>query len=163
MIDAKLRVVGGPFSGQIVQLPRGKLLIGRADDCDVRPKSEFVSGYHCVFLLDEFTLRIRDLGSKNGTIVNGHRIGTSATILLHDDLIAIGDMNLLVDFRPAKAEGDSATVSPSALEGTGVFEGDTLQADIPAAFPPPASPLPAAPAPAPVDPNAVSTSTEQIP
>ena len=97
MIDAKLRVVGGPFSGQIVQLPRGKLLIGRADDCDVRPKSEFVSGYHCVFLLDEFTLRIRDLGSKNGTIVNGHRIGTSATILLHDDLIAIGDMNLLVD------------------------------------------------------------------
>ena len=88
MIDAKLRVVGGPFFGQTIQLPRGKLLIGRAEDCDVRPNSEFVSGYHCVLLLDDFTLRIRDLGSKNGTIVNGHRVGTSAVILLQDDLIA---------------------------------------------------------------------------
>jgi|HubBroStandDraft_6_1064221.scaffolds.fasta_scaffold10521_2 pSer/pThr/pTyr-binding forkhead associated (FHA) protein len=159
MIDAKLRVVGGPFFGQTIQLPRGKLLIGRAEDCDVRPNSEFVSGYHCVLLLDDFTLRIRDLGSKNGTIVNGHRVGTSAVILLQDDLIAIGDMNILVDFAPARAEVDSADSTnrlPTALEGTGIFEGDTLEAEIPRAIQPPASRPP-------VDPNAVSPSTEPTP
>jgi pSer/pThr/pTyr-binding forkhead associated (FHA) protein len=155
MIDAKLRVVGGPFFGQTIRLPRGKFLIGRAEDCDVRPKSEFVSGYHCVLLLDDFTLRIRDLGSKNGTIVNGHRIGTSAVILLQDDLIAIGDMNILVDFAAVES-ADSANRLATALEGTGIFEGDTLEAEIPRAIHPPAS----AP---PVDPNAVSPSTEPIP
>ena len=43
-MNAKLSMVGGPASGQTIQIPRGKLLIGRAEDCDVRPESEFVSG-----------------------------------------------------------------------------------------------------------------------
>ena len=55
-MDAKLRVVGGRFSGHTIQVSRGKLLIGRAEDCDLRPESEFVSGYHCVLLLDEYTV-----------------------------------------------------------------------------------------------------------
>src|SRR5580704_5021570 len=111
-MDAKLRFVGGPFSGQTIPVCRGKLLIGRAEDCDLRPESEFVSGYHCVLLLDEYTLRVRDLGSKNGTLVNGRRIGTGVTILLHDDMVSIGELNILVDLSPATETGpaDSAEV-----------------------------------------------------
>ncbi|HET6327085.1 MAG TPA: FHA domain-containing protein [Planctomycetaceae bacterium] len=136
-MNAKLSMVGGPASGQTIQIPRGKLLIGRAEDCDVRPESEFVSGYHCVLLLDDYTLRIRDLGSKNGTIVNGRRIGTGVTILLHDDMVSIGEMNMLVDLTESTA---------TALEGTGLFEGETLEAEISKIVPPRPAPPASAPA-----------------
>lgn len=126
-MNARLSVVGGPTSGQTIPIPRGKLLIGRAEDCDVRPESEFVSGYHCVLLLDDYTLRIRDLGSKNGTIVNGRRIGTGVTILSHDDMVSIGEMNMLIDMNESTG---------TALEGTGLFEGETIEAEISKILPP---------------------------
>jgi pSer/pThr/pTyr-binding forkhead associated (FHA) protein len=139
-MDVRLRVVGGPFSGQTLPVFRGKLLIGRAEDCDVRPDSEFVSGYHCVLLVDDYTLRVRDLGSRNGTLVNGRRIGSGVTILLHDDMISIGEMNILVDLSQVaagEAAADSETHRQASLEGTGVYDGDTLQADIADVIPPP--------------------------
>ena len=160
-MDALLRVVGGPFCGQSIQVPHGKLLIGRAEDCGLRPNSEFVSGHHCVLLLDDYTLRIRDLGSKNGTSVNGRRIGTGVTILLHDDMVSIGEMSIVIDLNHARTvteAPDSETPSPAslaALQGTGVFDGDTLQAEIQALNPPPIAPPPASP-PAPPPPHAVA-------
>jgi pSer/pThr/pTyr-binding forkhead associated (FHA) protein len=72
-------------------------------------------------LLDEYTLRLRDLGSKNGTYVNGRKIGTHMVTLLHGDTLSIGDVNLLIELTPATdgAEFLPPTVSrpdlPSAL------------------------------------------------
>jgi pSer/pThr/pTyr-binding forkhead associated (FHA) protein len=143
-MDAKLSVLNGPTAGQTIQVPRGKLLIGRAEDCDLRPDSEVVSGYHCVLLLDDYTLRVRDLASKNGTRVNGRRIGAGSTILVHDDVVSVGDLQLRIDLTQARARtepSDSGTqlpVSPSALEKTGLIDGDTLQDKIPGATAPPA-------------------------
>src|ERR1700677_1808692 len=107
-MDAKLRVLGGPCSGKTVRVPRGKLVIGRAEGCDLRLSSEFVSSHHCVLLLDDYTLRIRDLGSKNGTFVNGRRVGTSVTILLHDDTISVGELTALIDLTPPIPELEQA-------------------------------------------------------
>jgi pSer/pThr/pTyr-binding forkhead associated (FHA) protein len=140
-MDAKLNVVGGPSAGESIEVPEGKLLIGRAADCNVRSPSQFISGYHCVLMRDEYTIRIRDLGSKNGTHVNGHRIGRGATILLHGDMISIGELVLLLDLGPAKKGPvlpDTRTLplaAPTALDGTGVFAGDTLREGTPAAVP----------------------------
>ncbi len=142
-MDAKLKVVKGPGAGLMLQIARGKLLIGRADDCDFRPLSEVVSGYHCVLLLDDYTLRVRDLASKNGTRMNGHQIASgSASILLHDDIVAIGEMELLVDLTQSEVRTDaphSATpppVSSTSLEKTGIIDGDTLQDKIPSPIAP---------------------------
>jgi pSer/pThr/pTyr-binding forkhead associated (FHA) protein len=139
-MDAKLRVIG-PITEQTMQMPRGKLLIGRAEDCDFRPNSEVISGYHCVLLLDDYTLRIRDLASKNGTRVNGRLIGTGSTILSHNDLVSIGEINLIVDLiqatdgpGPVDSEARSSA-SPTATEKTGVIDGDTLQAQVPGVIP----------------------------
>ena len=102
------------------------------------PESEFVSRHHCVLLLDDYTLRIRDLGSKNGTFVNGRRVGTNETILLHDDMISIGEMIGQIDLsQPASPSPPSPSASRGeemvgqALHGTGFFEGDTVQAESP--------------------------------
>lgn len=144
-MDARLRILSGPHTGDTIPIHRGKLLIGREEDCHLRPESEFVSRHHCVLLLDDYTLRIRDLGSKNGTFVNGRRIGSSETILLHDDMISIGEMIGQIDLSQAgvapvldglpREEG----FSPTAMHGTGFYEGDTVQSDVPASTsePPP--------------------------
>src|ERR1700728_5274564 len=100
-MDARLRILSGPHAGETIPIRRGKLLIGREEDCHLRPESEFVSRHHCVLLLDDYTLRIRDLGSKNGTFVNGRRVGSSETILLHDDMISITEMIGQIDLTPA--------------------------------------------------------------
>jgi pSer/pThr/pTyr-binding forkhead associated (FHA) protein len=122
-MDATLKVLSGLLSGQSVRLSR-KLLIGRAEDCDVQVESQFVSAHHCIVLLDEYTLRLRDLGSKNGTYVNGRKIGTQMITLSHGDAVSIGDVNLLIELTPGTdgAEFIAPTVSkpdrPSALPQT---------------------------------------------
>ncbi len=136
-MDARLRILSGPHAGEMIEIRRGKLLIGREEDCTLRPDSEFVSRHHCVLLLDDYTLRIRDLGSKNGTFVNGRRIGTSETILLHDDMISIGEMIGQIDLSrveppiPAGTAPHDGTHGHTALQGTGFFDGDTVQTESP--------------------------------
>ena len=166
---AKLRVIAGTVPFEMIQVSPGKLLVGRADDCDVQVPSEFVSGHHCVLLTDEYALRIRDLGSKNGTIVNGRRTGTAPTILLHDDIVSIGDIYFLVDLRPASVipiappeTKPQPAVTPTALQGTGVYNGDTLEADLPDRLPPtPAPPaVPSSGDPTPLPPTSVPNPQE---
>jgi pSer/pThr/pTyr-binding forkhead associated (FHA) protein len=53
--------------------------IGRARDCDIRVPADnghiHVSRHHCLLDIDPPTVRVRDLGSLNGTYVNGHVVG----------------------------------------------------------------------------------------
>jgi pSer/pThr/pTyr-binding forkhead associated (FHA) protein len=142
-MDASVKLLGGPFSGQIVRLAR-KLLIGRAEDCDLRIESDFVSRYHCILLLDEYSLRLRDLGSKNGTFVNGCRIGTNAVILLHDDNVWIGEVNLLIDLSHATEPTTSQHMTETSSTGTDVFvnfDDKPIPADDAAIIPPCSDPV----------------------
>jgi pSer/pThr/pTyr-binding forkhead associated (FHA) protein len=47
-------------------------IIGRAQDCDLQVASRFVSRHHCELIVDRraHIVRVRDLGSQNGTYVN---------------------------------------------------------------------------------------------
>lgn len=140
---ASLSVVSGPLAGQSMEVSHGKLLIGREPDCHLRPDSALVSRHHCALLLDNYTLRIRDLASKNGTFVNSRRVGTSETILSHGDIVSVGDMvcrvsltSVTTEVEPRLSEA-KPMASPSSLEGTGIFEGDTVQGDGPDVVSPP--------------------------
>ena len=89
MVAAELKVVGGKHAGQVIPLNRRKFLIGREQDCQLRPNSDMVSRHHCVFSVDDYSVRLRDLGSTNGTLVNGERI-RKETVLAAGDRIVIG-------------------------------------------------------------------------
>ena len=69
-MEARFSVISGPFRGQAFQIAPGKFIIGREQDCQLLLDSNLVSRHHCVLLMDDYTLRIRDLASKNGTFVN---------------------------------------------------------------------------------------------
>ncbi len=132
-INARLTILGGPLSGQETLISQGKLIIGREEDCSLRIQSEFLSRHHCVLLLDEDTLRIRDLGSKNGTFVNGRRIGSEEHILCNGDTVSVGDFNFHVAMEQAGLGNSdlAAQGTPTALLGTGVFDGETVRTDVP--------------------------------
>jgi pSer/pThr/pTyr-binding forkhead associated (FHA) protein len=96
--------------------PVGEYMIGRGPECDVRPNSDLVSRQHCLLHITDDSVTIRDLGSMNGTLVNGQLV-TDARPLTQGDTLQIGPLVLevLLD-----AE---ATAVAGALS-------DTVQADL---------------------------------
>ncbi|MCA8997122.1 MAG: FHA domain-containing protein [Planctomycetaceae bacterium] len=110
MPQAELKVVSGKQSGNRIPLPQGRFLVGREEDCDLRPNSDLVSRHHCVFTVDEFSVRLRDLGSTNGTFVNGERV-RGGVMLKEGDKVSIGK----IDFEVVILDG-SETVSDMRLD-----------------------------------------------
>src|ERR1700685_1015335 len=146
MLQAKLKVVGGRHHGRIIPLSTKKFLIGREQDCHLRPNSELVSRHHCVFAVDDFAVRLRDLGSTNGTFVNDHRV-RGEVMLNSGDRIRVGKLDFeLVVGEPVvaaaalKSSGDSSQLLPglsidaSAAETAPLASNDTsFEIPVPAA------------------------------
>ena len=70
---------GNPEGQEYVFEDHSWCLIGRGNDCDLRLPKDFehadISRHHCLLEIDLPAIRIRDLGSKNGTYINGLKIG----------------------------------------------------------------------------------------
>src|SRR5262245_54228809 len=83
---------GGPS----IELTKDMTLFGRDEDCDVRLDHKSVSKLHCVIVKTDGVLLLRDLGSTNGTRVNGQRVRRAAH--LPNDTPAIANMKYTVKF-----------------------------------------------------------------
>lgn len=94
-MEVKLVVLNGKHAGASLPLSGPKFFIGRAEDCNLRPHSDLVSRHHCVILLEEGIVAVRDFGSKNGTYVNGERVRAEQT-LTPGDVLKVGDLELEV-------------------------------------------------------------------
>ena len=85
---AKLTFESGPFAGRIVALPDQMVSVGRAPDNDIVVGDPATSGRHGRIEVRGGAFWISDLGSTNGTQVNGEPVIEKQ--LSHGDLIAIG-------------------------------------------------------------------------
>jgi len=106
----KLIVATGKSAGRSISIKRNKLLIGRAEECDVRPLSEDVSRRHCAVHVGPADVWVEDLGSRNGTFVNGVRIAAK-TKVSSGDLIRVGALELTVSCSEPAATGGDQDVS----------------------------------------------------
>jgi len=109
-MHTKLVVASGKSAGRAISIKRSTLLIGRAEECDVRPLSEDVSRRHCAIHVGPADVWAEDLGSRNGTFVNGVRI-TEKTRLCDGDLIRVGALELKVSCAKPAAVGAEDDVS----------------------------------------------------
>src|SRR5437667_8135429 len=84
--------------GAPIDLTKDMILVGRKEECDVRLDHKSVSKMHCVFVKTDGLLLLRDLGSTNGTRVNGTRVRRAA--LLPNDQVTIAGFKFRVTFGP---------------------------------------------------------------
>lgn len=105
MPHVELRVVSGKQAGSTIPLQKGKFLIGREHDCHLRPNSDLVSRHHCAFTVDDYTVHVRDLGSTNGTFVNGER-ARGLVLLKPGDHVSVGklEFEVVIDGQPASSK-----------------------------------------------------------
>lgn len=92
--------VGG---GDPIPLLKTELVIGRRPKCDIRLDFENVSGRHAVLALHNGLWTVRDLGSTNGTSVNGTRLSSTHTIMPEDEL-RFADHLYTIDYEPSGPE-----------------------------------------------------------
>jgi predicted component of type VI protein secretion system len=81
-------VIAGPDSGKSRRLRGVRTVVGRAQDCDFRVADGSVSRRHLEVVVSDECVLLRDLGSGNGTRVNGQRV--DERVLRDQDEIAIG-------------------------------------------------------------------------
>ena len=86
-MQVQLKVANGNKAGQVITINRPRFLIGRAEDCHLKPKSELISRYHCAILSEDGYVAARDLGSKNGVFLNGRKISIEEELKNGDHLV----------------------------------------------------------------------------
>ncbi|MGN6545624.1 MAG: FHA domain-containing protein [Aureliella sp.] len=96
-MQIQLKVLTGSSEGKLIPVTQEKFLIGRADECQLRPKSDSISRRHCAIVQKDERLLLIDLKSRNGTIVNGKKLDPSkAKVLKHGDHIQVGKLEFEV-------------------------------------------------------------------
>jgi hypothetical protein len=125
-----LRPTGG---GDPVPLKKEELTIGRRPKCDIQLDFENVSGKHCVLRWDRGVWHVRDLGSTNGTTLNGHKVTSEQAVLPTDELV-VATHPFRIDYEPSGPIPDAGSASegqdggaqkhPSLLEMAGIETGD---------------------------------------
>ncbi|MFK7777270.1 MAG: FHA domain-containing protein, partial [Gimesia sp.] len=133
MLEISLKVIGGRHNGKQIPITGKKFLIGREEDCHLRPNSDMVSRHHCAFTIDEYSVRLRDFGSTNGTLVNGKRIKGEVQ-LSHGDMIQVGklDFEILMSHTAEKEEAKTNSETPAAVPpASDILTGSDTVFDIP--------------------------------
>lgn len=97
-----------------VQLP---LLVGRSEEAKFRIQQDRVSRKHCEFFEQDGGVYLRDLGSTNGTFLNGELIETSAKVPLEPgSVVKVGSLEFRVEF---DAAGPAAAPHKAVEEAAG--------------------------------------------
>ena len=139
--------------GTAIDIVKDMTVVGRKQECDVRLDHKSVSKFHCVIVKTDGLLLLRDLGSTNGTRVNGLRVRRAA--LLPNDQLFIAHFKFRVhlgpDLPPAAAVSehtqqlDADDVAdllkrvslqvPEAAAGPGLVSGDVRANPLPDIYP----------------------------
>ena len=127
----------GPTATHVLR-PPGPVLIGRGRGCGVRLNDTRISRHHCVLTYQKDRWHVEDLGSTNGTLVNGQKITRAE--LLDGDTLTVGRVRLcyradvtLSGEKPAIAPvtAPAAEEQPAQVEGKRTKEIATLAATTP--------------------------------
>ena len=122
----RLLVLSGPLKDSIIPLSEGEVTIGREASNGIAIVDPSVSRKHCQLSAQDGRFRVRDLDSRNGTLVNGAAI--EQRDLQHGDEIAAGDSSFLflledadedltpsagrVEFEDAQATAETTIIHP---------------------------------------------------
>jgi pSer/pThr/pTyr-binding forkhead associated (FHA) protein len=94
-MDVVLKVLEGARSGAKVSVKKAEFLIGRSKDCHLCAGSSAISRQHCLIRREGNQVFAKDLGSRNGTLVNGKKTSGEVELASGDEL-TVGPLKFLV-------------------------------------------------------------------
>ena len=114
-MQVNLRVLAGPYKGRVFPFEQhDTFLIGRNNEAHLcLPDDRFFSRNHCLLEINPPRCFLRDLGSTNGTFVNGKRV--SAAYLRHGDQIQGGATVLTVEVSAGWEREETVDRQPSIV------------------------------------------------
>lgn len=80
----------------VFSLGTEKVTVGRASSCDIPLGDQYSSGCHVAFVRKDRGYAVQDLGSKNGTYVNGRRISGEVSLNRGDEVL-VGETKIIFD------------------------------------------------------------------
>ena len=115
-----LTITKGQDAGRVVRLEEGETkTLGRGSQADITLRDAVVSRVHCRIRVEGGACYVQDMGSRNGTSVNGRPITTEAR-LADDDALGIGtelvEVHITPDTQPAEEVVEA--VAPAEIEET---------------------------------------------
>jgi len=134
-MDFQLVITRGRSTNQVLRLAEGVTTVGRQADCQLRIVSSQVSRRHCQLFEKGGQFLVKDLGSSNGTFVNGKKIQGQQVLEPGDELM-VGQVTLRVakvgvspPVKPAVGSGPSAA-DTAVVEAVSVADPDDEEFEI---------------------------------
>lgn len=131
----ELQPVGG---GDPIPLLKTTLLIGRRESCDIVLRFPNVSGAHCELSLVDGHWFVKDLGSSNGTKLNGTRVsegrigpGDKISVARHEYEVCYDPSSTGADMESVFAAPQRDIFSRSLLDSAGLVSRRTPRAPVP--------------------------------
>jgi len=95
-----MKPMGG---GDEIPLYKNEVVVGRRPSCDIVLDFTNVSGKHCMLRMVNNVWHIRDLGSTNGTSINGLQLSSEHS-LMPDDELGVANHYFTIDYEPGGPE-----------------------------------------------------------
>ncbi len=125
-MEISLKVTTPKRGTKTYQVSNPEVILGRSKECDMQILSTDVSRRHCQFKINDTGVTVRDLGSANGTNINGQPIQANTDIpLTPETLIEIGPLKIVVTFTPPATVFDGDATVPAVGDGTVLNETPT--------------------------------------
>jgi hypothetical protein len=123
-VPKHLQILLGRERTRVHAVEGGAYVLGRSSECDLVLASDIVSRRHAAIAVGATDVRVKDLGSSNGTYINGARV-LGEGVAIQGDIILVGDVALrlhgttvpaLLPSRPDFEPGTSFNLAGSLIE-----------------------------------------------
>ncbi len=133
-MNVKLRVIQGRSPGKSIVFPLGEYIFGRGPECHIQPNSDWVSRQHCLLRVTQQGVFVRDLGSRNGTLVNGVRLMEERR-MGEGDQLQVGPLVFEIHSEGREDRADRLTEESSTIQTIPAAEDTKVTLNETASFP----------------------------
>lgn len=128
-MKAQLMVVVGNPEGKIIPLAIAQFKIGRGEGCQLRPNSDQISREHAMFEVTSDSVFLQDLGSRNGTELNGKKLNAhDPSRLKNGDLVKVGSLTFAVSIEGVAVAAQAPAGAPKKAASLDDVGGDEIDA-----------------------------------
>ena len=96
-----LKIIGGKHEGREIKITVPEFIIGRGEGAHLRPASDMVSRQHCSIKVADGKVTVSDMGSRNGSYVNGEKL-EKPYVAKSGDRIRVGRLQFELVMDPVK-------------------------------------------------------------